>query len=275
MRLHELMGFPSASRYASDRLGMSGRKARALVHLERKTASVPALADAYRAGEISWVRTLALLPVIDEAHAEEWVERAKTVTVRRLVDEVDWAVEMRDTITPFLSIAPPPEGATLVWPERQMCARPDGSDPRPAIDSEVVFGGPASVVALLRVAVSAFAKPWEPPWRGLERLLDHVHDEWSRQPRHRDPVFARERWRCAVPGCSSRRNLHDHHIVFRSRGGENDRDNRVAVCAWHHLRGLHGGVVGAAGKAPDEIRWQLGVRAPQRPLLEAVGDATL
>src|SRR5438094_5264731 len=41
--------------------------------------------------------------------------------------------------------------------------------------------------------------------------------------------------RCAVPACSSRRNLHDHHIIFRSRGGTNRRENRITVCAWHHL----------------------------------------
>jgi hypothetical protein len=75
----------------------------------------------------------------------------------------------------------------------------------------------------------------------------------------------------AVPACSSRRNLHDHHIVFRSRGGDNGRDNRVAVCAWHHLRGLHGGSVRATGRAPDEIRWQLGARAGGPPLLESFG----
>jgi hypothetical protein len=50
MRLHELAGFRSAGEYARDRLGMSARKARALVHLERKSLREPALADAYRGG---------------------------------------------------------------------------------------------------------------------------------------------------------------------------------------------------------------------------------
>jgi hypothetical protein len=135
----------------------------------------------------------------------------------------------------------------------------------------VRFFAPASVAALFTDAIRAWSEPGEPPWRGLERLLAHVLDAWLSQPRHRDPVFARDGWRCAVPACSARRNLHDHHIVFRSRGGDNRRDNRVAVCAWHHLRGIHAGRVRAWGEAPGHVHWQLGVRGGRR-FLEFVGE---
>jgi hypothetical protein len=107
--------------------------------------------------------------------------------------------------------------------------------------------GPAAVVALLRAAIAAFAKPSDVPWQGLERLLRHVTAEWDARPRHRDPIFERDGWRCVVPACTSRRNLHDHHLLFRSRGGGNARDNRITVCVWHHLHGLDGGRVRAWG----------------------------
>ncbi|TMA57722.1 MAG: hypothetical protein E6J75_06960 [Deltaproteobacteria bacterium] len=75
-----------------------------------------------------------------------------------------------------------------------------------------------------------------------------------------------------MPACTSRRNLHDHHILFRSSGGENVRDNRVAVCAAHHLHGIHAGRVRAWGTAPGGITWELGVR-PGRPApLRLEGD---
>lgn len=45
----------------------------------------------------------------------------------------------------------------------------------------------------------------------------------------------------------------DHHVLFRSRGGDNARENRVAVCAWHHLGGLHAGIVRAFGDAPHGL----------------------
>jgi len=99
-----------------------------------------------------------------------------------------------------------------------------------------------------------------------------VKAEWEGQPRHRDPIFARDGWRCAVPVCTARRELQDHHLVFRSRGGDNGRENRITVCAWHHLHGIHGGRVRAWGEAPAGITWEIGVGAGRRPLLRLDAD---
>ena len=260
------MGFRSGSRYLRDRLGLSERKARALVAVERRTWSAPAFGEAYREGRLSWVRALTLLPIVTEATARAWVDRAQAVSVRRLADEVEWALAVRVSCDPVL---PPPLGAHLDTSERQMCARQEW-DPT---DANVTFRVPLETIALFRNAILAFTLAAEPLWRGLERLLEHVVAEWEEQPRHRDPVFARDGWRCTVPACSSRRNLHDHHVLFRSRGGHNLPTNRITVCAAHHLHGIQAGVVRAWGEAPDGVTWELGVRAGQEPLLRfAAGE---
>src|SRR2546428_3953360 len=132
LRLHRFFGLPSSARYVPQRLGLSTRKARALVALERRTSHVPALADAYREGRISWIGALTLLPVVSEAHGEAWVARAGEVTLRRLVAEVEWALESRCG-------SPPPLGTTLVVPEVQMGAR-EGEP----TDADLRFSGPAS-----------------------------------------------------------------------------------------------------------------------------------
>src|SRR5213076_662888 len=80
-RLHRRLGFPTAARYAQERLGLSPRKARALVALDRRSVALPALATAYRQGEVSWLRALSLLPVADEGSVAAWVARAQAVTV--------------------------------------------------------------------------------------------------------------------------------------------------------------------------------------------------
>jgi hypothetical protein len=67
----------------------------------------------------------------------------------------------------------------------------------------------------------------------------------------------------------------DHHLLFRSRGGGNERDNRITLCVWHHLHGVHGGVVRASGRVPDAVRWDLGVAADHPPLLRTLGDRYL
>ena len=106
-------------------------------------------------------------------------------------------------------------------------------------------------------------------------MLEHVLAVWgSYQPlskvarEHR--VFARDGWRCTVPGCSSYRDLHRHHIVFRSHQGGDELRNLTTLCAWHHLRTVHAGLVGCTGQAPDALRFELG-RRPQRPPLLIYG----
>ena len=166
--------------------------------LERKTWEAPALREAYEAGALSSLQALTILPVVDDDTADAWVARAREVTLRRLGDEVEWALTVRDGLTP---IAPPPPRASLAIPEWQMCARPEWEWP----DAEIVFAAPISVVALVRTAILAFAHPRDSLLGGLEKLLLHVKAEWESQPRHRDPIFARDRWRCAVPVCTARR----------------------------------------------------------------------
>ena len=86
------------------------------------------------------------------------------------------------------------------------------------------------------------------------------------QARPPDPVVERDGYRCAVPGCTSRRNLHDHHIWFRSAGGSDAPGNRVTLCAFHHQRCLHAGLLRVRGRAPDGLVFELGLRPGASPL---------
>jgi len=263
LRLHGAFGFHSFPDYVRERLGCSLRKARALITLDRRLAALPEMAAAYRDGRLSFARALVLLPVVHPDNEAGWIARAQEVTVRRLGDLVEWALEAGAS-------DPPPAEGTLVLPPLdpvQMCAR--------GCDAEVLFQGPASVVALLWTAIRAFTPRGAPPWRGFERLLCHVIGEWERQPRHRDPIFERDGWRCAVPACTARASLQDHHVVYRSRGGDNARNNRVAICAAHHLIGIHKFRLRVHGVAPHDLTWDIGLRTGRPPLLRTHGDRYL
>ncbi|MCC6765106.1 MAG: HNH endonuclease [Deltaproteobacteria bacterium] len=268
--LYRALGFRSLDAYVRERLGLSTRKVWALVRIERGVRRAAPFAAAYEEGRLSWARTLALLPVVDRTTADAWLARANAVTVRRLQDEVAWVLDRRDLDGPFSSLLPPLVESPLGV---QIGACPSASSSVTKIDtgtieiaeSEVRFAGPVSVTALMRDALGIFASAGEPRWRALERLLLRVIVDWEAESPHRDPVFTRDGWRCTVPGCSSRRNLHDHHVRFRSRGGGNQRSNRTTVCAAHHLHGIHAGIIRVAGTAPDGLRWDL-------PLFSCIGD---
>ena len=98
----------------------------------------------------------------------------------------------------------------------------------------------------------------------FEALLDHAVGVWTlREPgaRRPDPVIERDGYRCLVPGCTSRRSLYDHHVVFRSAGGSDASENRVTLCAFHHQRGVHEGRMQvrlrASRRAPDGLEFVL------------------
>ena len=91
-------------------------------------------------------------------------------------------------------------------------------------------------------------------------MFDHCIDAWWRRERHTPPehrVFERDGWRCTVPGCTSYRNLHAHHVVYRSAGGGDDDANLTTLCAAHHQRGVHAGVLRISGRAPERLVFEL------------------
>ncbi len=53
-------------------------------------------------------------------------------------------------------------------------------------------------------------------------------------PKVRAAVLARDRHRCATPGCGATRFLEVHHLVSRSAGGSNRAGNLVTLCARCH-----------------------------------------
>ena len=243
--------------YAREQLGISPRKARGLLRMARVASTIPALHAAWAAGRLSWVQAQTILPVLvaRPEEAARWIEHAASVSVRRLEDEI----EARERQT----------GAQATEGEEESC--------------EVFWLAPADVARLFRATLCSVRRRIERatgrlPSEGeaFGALLDHAFVAWGgdeRRVRAAWRVFARDGWRCTIPGCSSYRNLHDHHIHFRSAGGSNDEANRTTLCAWHHLRGVHVGRVRVAGRAPAGLRFELGLRAGRAPLLSYVPGA--
>jgi hypothetical protein len=87
-------------------------------------------------------------------------------------------------------------------------------------------------------------------------------------------VLERDGWQCAVPTCTSRVSLHEHHIEFLSHGGPDIDWNQISLCFVHHIILLHGSPksIAVSGIAPDALEWRLGLRPDGAPLLVFRGD---
>jgi hypothetical protein len=63
--------------------------------------------------------------------------------------------------------------------------------------------------------------------------------------------------RSVSPGCTSQRSLHAHHVLFRSAGGTDDLANLTTLCAAHHQRCVHGGLIRIRGRAPEALVFEM------------------
>jgi hypothetical protein len=286
---HEWCGaYRPLAAYAPDALGMSASKARTLLRLERAGDACPELREAYRSGRLSWVKAQCLLPLllldVPGEWRRVWVAWAERVTVRRLEADVARALLLRaGTHTAWQRCKLHPELAQDPVPgDEQLCAQEIDTEATERLEWRVPYdvaglfaGVRAALCAQLRAENGRALRDGEV----FGALLDHALLTWTlREPgaRRPDPVIERDGYRCAVPGCTSRRSLHDHHVTFRSAGGSHAPENRVTLCAFHHQRCLHAGLLRVRGHAPDALVFELGVRRGAPPLARyGSGDVAL
>ncbi len=317
--LHEELDSDSFAEWCGATLGISPRRARYLISLDRRIRRLPQIADAYRRGLISWCQARHLIRIATPETESRWIRCARQVTVRRLEEAIAQAeVEAVGTPpgpspgpgsssgpglspspgsspnpgpNPGLSPSPSPgarpgatNGATSN-PLRHMCAPTHSFDDRPncganeRIDHQIRFWAPTDVAGLWSEALAACrlgANRHLADWQCLIIMIDAMRRTWDapadRGWKRRYRIFERDGWRCCVPGCTSRANLNEHHIVFRSRGGGSYDKNLVTLCVGHHQRGIHDGLIRCTGTAPDDLWWELGVRSSGPPLLRCRGD---
>ncbi len=335
--LHRALGFLSFGRYCRERAGLGIRRARQLIALDRRLVELPDLSQAYREGDVSWVKASAVARVADESSEQSWIQLARSVTFRRLREETALAAARIEN--------DPPEGSWMLRPWRtgrvshpdgldssgevqvdspwrlgrttwaagdagvQTCAPPTAGNevqtcagdatqvgvqtcaPAAAGDgvqmcasswSRVRFWAPDDVAALWQHALNVCRLTEGRPladWECVARMIASFLHTWdvSGDPKWRRDhrIFERDGWRCRVPGCSSRRSLQVHHVIYRSRGGGNEDDNLAVLCATHHLQGIHTGRLRCRGSCEGHLRWEFGSGHGGAPIMTTVEEVLL
>jgi hypothetical protein len=222
----EVLEFVSFPHYCEERLGMSPRAVMQRAALERSLHRIPILRRAMREKRLSYEKARLLARDLEPAAIPGWIERAERMT----------CIELRRAL----------EGEE----EKQMCAR-----------GAFRLWLPASVAAVASAAFRAARREagrWIAPTECLR--IDHFIEVWKPRSAERQTLSRRIRKRDRhfrqVPGCS-RPAVHTHHMRHRAHGGSDDPSNLVSLCAVHHLRALHEGLLRVTGTAPDDLRWVL------------------
>ncbi len=248
-RLYAELGFATFERYAQERVDVSPRTARRWVRMARLGPVGSAVAKALRAGSLTPKQASLVAEAVGPSEQAPLVEHARGVTLRRLEDDLAGAAPQRAALV----FSAPREAATVF---------------RLALEAVRLHLAPAGASANAGSAGAQHALLW---------ILDHAILTWEEQGAQFDDYadFRRDGFRCTVPGCTARRNLQSHHIVFRSRGGPDEPSNRTTLCAFHHLRGVHAGTVSCHGQAPAGLVFALGLRSGGPPLLRAASGDVL
>jgi len=154
-RSYRFRGCSSLAVFARERLGMSPRKAQALLRLERACAHSPELQTAFSSGRLSWVQAHALIPVLALAHAEPWraawVAHAEAISVRRLEEDVERAFVTGELDPGSLSEEVQTGAHPTVEKSEDGCL---GSQTRTAI---LFFVAPADVARLFKVVLATMS----------------------------------------------------------------------------------------------------------------------
>jgi hypothetical protein len=280
-RAWPVLGFDSIRHYAEARLGMSRSVAEDLATLARGLAPLSILDEARASGRLSSLAALRVLRILGRGPApaelqQAWVLRAESATIKRLDDELhairrrrlaetgpqSWDAHPLSDAEWHRSLERPP-GATTARIRALSRLADERGGQIAVLRLDLPFGIAADFLGALEAAVrgvrmfSADLAPFDARWLGLYALLTTyaaTHDA------HRGPpgVYARDGWRCMAPGCTSSSRLEDHHVLYRARGGDDEPDNRVTLCRFHHQRGEHGGAMQVRGRAPLRLDFELG-----------------
>lgn len=245
------LGYMSLFNYCVQALGLSESVASNFVTVARKAREVPVLQSAIQAGELSVSKARKIAPVLTLANQEEWVEKAKILSTRKLEEEVARVA---------------PREAT---PERMKFVAEDRLELRLGISKSLKeklervrdlesqrTAMPVSIEETLDVLLDVYLESKDPVKRA-ERVLkkkginasasvtghaNRVDLSENRQlipSSIRHQVQLRDGGQCAhvrASGerCENRRWLDIHHVRPRNEGGGNGLENLVTLCSAHH-----------------------------------------
>jgi hypothetical protein len=296
-KLYVLVGCSSHYDYMERILGYGPHAARERMRVARALVRLPETTAALARGELSYSAVRELTRVATDETETAWLARAKGLVVNqieRLVAHHQLGDLPDDPPCPDLKarvvrLELPPEVYALWRQARMVIAEERGSEIgdidvvetlcRAVIAPGTGASGPAHQIAYQqcpdcrRVTQNGAGRPIDVAPEVFERASCDAKDLGSLDatvperatttvtPRIREQVFARDQYRCTVPGCRSARNLDLHHIEFQSHGGGHEISNLTLLCSGHHSA-LHTGLLAMKGQAPYHVEFRWVYRPP-------------
>jgi len=266
--LHRLLGYSSITVYARAVNGFGASKTSDLLRIAEKTENLPRIRRAFLAGELDWCAAREIVRKATPGNEEEWLGKARRLSVAELracardeapvygrgfkfePQELGW---VEDAVAGVQrEIGPVAPGKALAEICRRACAGEAGGVGGPRHRFVIYVCGecgkatrqtsegevPVSLEEIERVERNAEVLDIR---NGPAKVTRAV------PPKISNYVRARDKGRCAAPGCREP-GVHFHH----DKGWRNGHDPKTgySLCSSHHT-GRHLGYLRIEGAMPD------------------------
>lgn len=253
-RVYFHMSYKSLFEYVVGALGLSESIAYNLITVSRKAREVPALQTAIRSGGLTVSKARKVTAVLNRANSDEWIQKAMTLSSRKLEAAVADATQPGRERSIGLHLGlPRPVYENLKRAQELECQRQ---------------GRSVSLEQALEAALGIYLEKQDPVKRA-ERILEKKKSasqptqsvsalvtgqvqpsDPSASPvgararsipaafRHR--AHARDQGRCTYVDprtslrCEERKWVHLHHVQPKARGGTHAPENLTTLCSSHH-----------------------------------------
>jgi len=240
-----LMQYPSLFSYCVKEVGLTDAEAYNFLALYKKSKEIPALTEAIQSGEVSVSKLRHICPVINQENQNHWIEKAKSETNKKLIDEVA-------KVSPYTKkrevLKPAGEGVKRL----SLDVSPELMETLLRLQEVLKLDNLTQVIEVAAKETLERKDPVKKADRAEARAKKKETDEVvpeaesvARQERKKLPmhlvhaVNRRDRGQCCYYGmrnnrCDSRHRVEIHHIEPISRGGKDTMENLVTLCHDHH-----------------------------------------
>ena len=235
-----------AVEWVAARDGVRTQTARTEVEVARALDSLPVIAAAAEAKELSMEQLGSLVQLATSETDATWAARGRQAAPSDLAR----LVQRQRLVSPE-EMASRREARALRWWRKGKMLRLTGA--LPDIDGALVEAVLEHMVGAMRPAKG---QPWDTRAnRGADALApahgDRIPAGLRKYLRARDPV-------CRVPGCTRKVGLDAHHLRPRSWGGPTDKHSLAMICPYHHPMAVPHGpwILEGDPEQPDGLVWR-------------------
>jgi hypothetical protein len=275
-RMHaQRLGFAGLGQYVRERMGLSVREARELVHLDRALSKLPVAFRMYGAGRLGKRAAWLVADIATRETDRAWTRFAMNHTLRLLEAAVEAAHLKREADPAGWRECGgyPPREISFADLTRacSLLRQPEGSAEPTASITFLVDGEQESIYEQAVGMLRALYGDERPEWWCLALMARHFLDLYGKLDEESLParlrrtlsrrVIERDNYTCTAPECLQRGGLEADHTLMRSRGGADAMWNLSSLCGMEHRFTKHQlGRLVLHGEAPDNLTVRMGDR---------------